>query len=359
MTPAAVLRTSGRDAGVDCARGLAMTLVVLGHSLAFALLSPGATAFVFTFHVPAFFFISGYLLRPDRFSPRRTAWRILIPFVAVGLPLALLKSALRGENPVLALAGLAWGTGATLPSSQLWFLPALFLALLLAAALARNWGDPLRPAAAAATLLALLLLGYLALHAPQPPVEALRRPGVAGPVGWAWSLDLAPLAAFYCLCGHLARRSGILERLGVWTLAPGLALALACFALGARTDLNLRLSEPFPLAVLAALGGTLAVFMLGRVAAAAGAIAAGLSAIGRHSIMILAFHVTVQNAAVAVALRLADRLAGGLAESPAVLAAATLLGLAAGLGAPLLLSVAFDRARLRLGPARPARPAGS
>lgn len=338
-----------RDPTIDCARGLAMALVVLGHNLAFATISGTAVAFIFSFHVPAFFFISGYLLRPDRLAPGRLARRVLTPFLVVGLLLAAAKSFVRQESFPLALAGLAWATGPTLPSSQLWFLPSLFISLLLAGALARFWDAPLRIGVVAGTLALLLPVAYFALHAPPPPVEALRRAGVEGPIGWAWSIDLVPLAAFFSLCGYLARRTGRLDRIGFGTLALGLSLTVACFALGARTDMNLRLATPFPLAVSAALGGSVAVFALGRLCASGGQILAGaLEAIGRHSIMILAFHVIVQNAVVAMVL--------GFADGPAGLAIAAAAGLAAGLAVPLLLSIGLDRAMVRL---RPAQGAGA
>lgn len=328
--------TMARDQGIDCARGLAMVLVVLGHSPAFAALSQQTVAWIFTFHVAAFFFISGTLLRPDRFSPSHVARRILVPFFVVGLLLGAVKCLRRGDDPVESLLGLFWGTGATVPSSQLWFLPALFGAMLLTVLLIRCGARADRPVIAAATLSLLLVLAWLSLHLPQPALaEPLRRPGNSGPLGWIFSVDLWPLAAFFILCGYLALRRGWLSRLRGWMALPALAVVTVAFLMGARTDMNMRLVHEFPLAILAGLAGCAAVWSLGRISANTPGVSPALSMIGRHSMLILAFHVMMQNAAVTVATRF-------VGDQPAGLAVATVVGLGAGLILPLILSIAVD-----------------
>ena len=327
--------TGTRDAGIDCARGLAMVLVVLGHSPAFAGLSPQSVAWIFTFHVAAFFFISGALIRPERYSAAHSARRILMPFLLVGVLLAAIKCVLRGEDPLLAGLGLIWGTGATLPTSQLWFLPVLFLTLLALVTIARR-GLTDRPAVTALTLAVLLVLAWLALDMPAPDwAELLRRPGVNGPLGWFFSLDLLPLATFFALAGYAAARAGWLARLRGWMAWPALGVVTLCFLMGARTDMNMRLVQEFPLAITAGLAGCAGVFALGRGIATWPVPSRVMSMIGRHSMMILAFHVLVQNAAIAVVTRVIGDHAAGLVT-------ATLIGLAAGVILPMILSVGVD-----------------
>lgn len=330
-----------RDAGIDCARGLAMMLVVLGHSPAFASLSPQSVAWIFTFHVAAFFFISGTLLRPDRFSAGHSARRILMPFVIVGVLLAAIKCVLRNEDPVLAALGLIWGTGATLPSSQLWFLPVLFLTLLASVVIARRGFRPDRPLIALAVLATLLGLASLALRLPAPDLaEPLRRPGVAGPLGWIFGLDLLPLATFFALFGYWAASAGLLLRLRGWMVLPAFAVVTVCFLMGARTDMNMRLIHDFSLAILAGLSGCLGMWSLGRAATRVSLLSRVVSMIGQHSMMILAFHVLVQNAAVSVVTQVAGAQTAGLAV-------ATVVGFVAGLVLPLALSIGIDLAAAR------------
>lgn len=340
-----------RDSGIDCARGLAMVLVVLGHNAAFAALSPPAVAWIFTFHVAAFFFLSGALLRPARFSLARSARRILLPFAVIGLLLTVARGALRGEDLGNALLGLLWGTGATLLTWQLWFLPTLFCALLLAVGIVRGGFHFSRPRLALLVLAALLALAWLALRIPAPAwADTLRRPGVPNPPGWFWSVDLLPLAIFFVLMGYGAAAAGWLARLRPWMALPALALVTACFMLGARTDMNLRLVAQFPLAIVAGLAGCLAVWACGRAIArhAPAAIARVLTLVGQHSILILAFHVIAQGAAVRASRRL-------LGDGSVALAVATAAGLLAGVLLPLLLSLGIDGLKKR----RPTTPTAS
>lgn len=317
----------GRDAGVDCARGLAMVLVVLGHNTAFAALSPTAIAFVFAFHVPAFFFLSGYLLRPDRANFAKFANRILLPFFAFGGALALTKAMVRGTGVGVALLGLLWGTGATLPSSQLWFLPTLFCTLVLSALLARRWGKGgLVPAM---TISGLCVLGYFALELPPPPLNALRT-STAGPVGWFWNIDLLPLASFYCLCGFWFSRAARLNALPPWSALVAMLGVGLCFSLGARADMNLRLSQPYPLALVAGLCGSFAVLKIGQALASLGGWGkASLAYVGQYTLSILLWHVPVQNAVVT----LVDR-----ADDPAWPWVGTITGTCAGVVIPVCLA---------------------
>lgn len=334
---------AARDAGIDVARGLAMLLVVLGHNAAFVMLAPATVAWFYTFHVAAFFFVSGALLRPERFDAARTARRILLPFVVVGLLLAVLKALWRGEGLANPLLGLLWGTGATVPSSQLWFLPALFGALLLAVGIARAGFRAQRPILALTVLTALLLLAWLALQLPPPAwAEPLRRPKVVGTVGWLWSIDLLPLASFFVLAGYGAAAAGWLARLRPWMALPAFVVVTVCFALGARMDMNLRLVSPFALAILAALAGSVALWAGGQAIARHAPAAGGpaLTRVGRHSMLILVLHVVVQNAAVDVAQRV-------LGDGTAALAATTVAGLLAGVLLPMALSMGIDRMQFR------------
>lgn len=130
---------------IDEVKGLAITLVALGHTNQGELtrgwwgaspVGPHLNAFIYSFHMPAFFFISGVLLVPS--VNRRGSWgftiqklrTILYPFVlwSLLLPLAMIAMspfvAVRPPEFRLSLLGIVTGNSA-------WFLPALFVALVL------------------------------------------------------------------------------------------------------------------------------------------------------------------------------------------------------------------------------------
>lgn len=88
---------SVRDLRVDSATGVLIILVVLGHTL--ATMDGGAAHaalfWLYTFHMPAFVFISGYVTRFARtWSPLSIVTRLLFPYVVFALVQRVLESAL-------------------------------------------------------------------------------------------------------------------------------------------------------------------------------------------------------------------------------------------------------------------------
>jgi len=318
---------SSRDARIDVARGLGILLVVLGHNDLFHHRFQDAYRAVYLFHVPLFFFLSGYVFKPAdgaRFL-RRTGLRLLLPFVAVSAGAGALYIALRGWSVGDVIAGIAWGTGNTLPWDPLWFLPALFVTLGVA-----NW-PPLRALSVLrATLIgtALFALGWLLMAAGPfrlPPFVTTDHK----PLGAPWSLDLLPLTLLFAGLGQRLRASHGLDRVAplVLTVAGAILLGIALGA-GATFDLNFRRALPYPLALMGAIGGIgLALGLAGLLAQLAPTRRA-LSLLGEHSLIILLFHSSIQGAV----LKRFDAAAG----LPTLLLAIA-LGLLAGMLLPLLV----------------------
>jgi fucose 4-O-acetylase-like acetyltransferase len=68
---------------VDAFKGIGILLVILGHTSRI----PGLTQFIYSFHMPLFFWLSGYLftLRPFRKFLRRKSMTLLVPYVFFGV----------------------------------------------------------------------------------------------------------------------------------------------------------------------------------------------------------------------------------------------------------------------------------
>lgn len=123
---------------LDIARGIAIISVVLGH-LNYA----PFTRVVFTYHLPIFYFISGYFLE-DRLGKgafvRKKARRLLLPYFFSALVMLLcvmLRNVLQGQGPltrfretvlsILYAAGDSWTKPFPVKAiGALWFLWALF-----------------------------------------------------------------------------------------------------------------------------------------------------------------------------------------------------------------------------------------
>lgn len=127
----------GRDIGIDALRGFSILLVVLGHAIANAenLLVASTynlkyvlSNFLYTFHMPLFFLISGYVLFGKRIRVGDRAIRLLLPFLA-WIPIYWVINHWVHHWPATFLTALK--DSVLHPAVGLWFLPTLFLCSLL------------------------------------------------------------------------------------------------------------------------------------------------------------------------------------------------------------------------------------
>lgn len=142
---------AGRVEWLDVLRGMAIFLVVVGHST-LALDSRGLIArCLWSFHLPLFFMISGILHDPARYAglaaySRARCRSLLVPYVSFALWACLLLGTLHwwqggdlGEYWRGAARHVAFGTAVVSPE---WFLPCLFVTELCAFLLLRMVNTP-------------------------------------------------------------------------------------------------------------------------------------------------------------------------------------------------------------------------
>ena len=124
---------------IDVAKGILIISVVIGHVISFEyIITATIKTFIYTFHIPAFFIISGILINPNRlqnlsfkeFVSRRIK-RLIIPYILFELIGGIFQIFLYGSDKI-SFVGILYGLftmhcniGAD------WFLPTLFVAELL------------------------------------------------------------------------------------------------------------------------------------------------------------------------------------------------------------------------------------
>ena len=122
---------------VDAAKGLAILLVIVGHTVESGTFTRNI---IFSFHIPLFFLLSGYTFRPSAnwadffYRVKKDAVRLLVPYVLSGLVIALVKIFYRHLAPLPVLRDMAealiWGSGTGDGIHEsigvLWFLISLF-----------------------------------------------------------------------------------------------------------------------------------------------------------------------------------------------------------------------------------------
>jgi fucose 4-O-acetylase-like acetyltransferase len=146
--------SSARDPRLDNAKMLLVTLVVVGHSwtmLPHTGLNDHLYDFLYTWHMPAFVFITGYLSRGFAWG-RHRLWvlvrSVAIPYVIVEAAMALFRYWFGGETLHHLFIDPHW---------PLWYLPALFLWRLATPLLRSSWVA--LPVAVVASLLGGLWTG--------------------------------------------------------------------------------------------------------------------------------------------------------------------------------------------------------
>lgn len=297
----------GRNRTIDVAKGLGIMLVVFGHN--WWVLQHSETLFrvVYSFHVPLFFYLAGIFLKAQEPWSRTVvskAQALLQPYAVtllLGVGLALATHSLKLERYVL---GALYASGPAIPNpwQALWFLPHLFLALIVAAGLLRLAGSGLQrlwvglPVAAAILVLGIEVLP-LAWRQPVPVLaDWWTRMGLTeGMPGLPFSADVLGVSLAFVLAGWVT--SPWVRRLKFQPL--GLLVALLVFAglhvLFSQTmDLSMRRYTDMGISTAMAVAGIALVLFLSAGLAGLPGVGRVLSYVGSGSLFVLMFHVFFQ-----------------------------------------------------------------
>ncbi|MBK0418347.1 hypothetical protein JD276_04785 [Leucobacter sp. CSA1] len=122
-----------RSGAIDAVRLLSVVAIVAGHIWGY----DNTAKLLYTWHVPVFFFLSGYLWKPGRAvgaelrSRLRSLGRPYVAWLAI-LTVCLVAFGIAAGEDVSGdvAAGLYGGAGATQPYTTIWFVSVLFFATL-------------------------------------------------------------------------------------------------------------------------------------------------------------------------------------------------------------------------------------
>lgn len=292
---------AGRVEYVDIAKGIGITLVVMGHN-DFALISPFAHKFIYSFHMPLFFFMSGMFFKPDipflTFVHQRFN-RVLRPFLFMILFIFFASISFSKVGILEAgrrLLKALYATGAYIDWVQLWFLPHLFAASLSAFLFVHA----VRRAPLFRFRWALLILLYaigvfgisrffpFGLHVPQKNFIVY---------GLPFSLDIVLVSGFFFLLAFELNQTRYVSFLkNPWvSILSGLILVFLVWYFPARMDFNIRQFDSLPINTLEALLGILFVLALSMQMEHVSELSAVFRYIGQASLTILVFQVPIQD----------------------------------------------------------------
>ncbi|WP_341677880.1 acyltransferase family protein [Niveibacterium sp. SC-1] len=225
---------------MDRIKAIGIVLVVLGHAPGF---DPRVTTFIYSFHMPLFFFVSGYVLSRARLDEpwwsyvRGRAGALLPPYVLFFVPsyaywlLARNQGSHAGAQGILPwydpLIGLLLGYGPALyVNTALWFFCGLLVSLALYHAICKRFG------AGVALLVCALIAQAAVLVFPLRGVRLI------------WCMENACVAAFFvalgqwCASRHLDLKAAQHPKVSIPVLALALTATVVLCLINGRTDLN-------------------------------------------------------------------------------------------------------------------------
>jgi acyltransferase len=249
---------SGRCVWIDAAKGIGISLVVLGHMN----IPEPVRQYIYCFHVPLFFFLSGLLHR--RRSLRELAARrvrtLLIPYVLfsiVGLTLYSVMGVYPAGDHARELTGIVYGTASSahgVPIQPQWFLLCLFSTeVVFGAILLMGGGRRLAIFATVATIAAVGFVNGRTLQLVLP---------------WGVSISLVAVLFYYlgycfravapvCLAMKTRTKIGAAIMLGV--------VVFAVSRVNGRVDMVYNQYGSIPVFLLGATAGTAMIVLLSMV----------------------------------------------------------------------------------------------
>ena len=297
-----------RNSTVDIAKGLGILLVVFGHN--WIVLHDTGLLFrvIFSFHMPLFFFLSGIFLKESEPLPafaRARCQALIKPFWVVLAAVALISLVQHTSIAKQCLVAALYGTGSTMPSwpwVPLWFLPSLFVSLI-ASWLVLRLTDPLRHRRALRLVIAAVFLVSGAFTIDAFWNVDLARFGIppllfGRPIhlpGLPWNLDLLLTTSAFVLLGRLLRDEVLSARFEPVTWLAAATLFALLHAFYADTvNLDHRQFGNVPIALLKAAAGIYCILGASALLARSGRLARALAYLGSASLVILLFHLEVQ-----------------------------------------------------------------
>ncbi len=265
------MSASPRLPWIDALKGVGIILVACAHHPALWAYSDALGRAIFSFNMPLFFFITGLSLQHGA-NGKMLAARALssvIPYLFISVVSVPLILQLHTGATLADLAlGVMYGTGHTIYTVPLWFLPCLAVTLVLVFLLDKA-GQLVAPRGAwpgAAVQLALFALLQLAWQ-----LAIASDYQIARHIGWGdrlttgapWSAEVALAGASYVVLGRLfsqqfGRTQWLKEPQWRSALLIGAAFVALNWLLRPEVDLNWRYDRPLGLSPLIALTGIMA-----------------------------------------------------------------------------------------------------
>ena len=250
---------------MDVAKGIAIILMVVGHTS----IPKSLSDFIWTFHMPLFFIASGWLTSWNKNTAqsfiRNKSKNLLLPFFSYSMIVLCVKCLLLPEGGIPYLVywlTLGWD------GIALWFIPVLFVALVISKFIIGLREDRLIVGGCIALALLGGLLSHYRIHLP-------------------WTLSSIPYATALVIIGYFAKRSvGYMEKYKgiIIILGFGITFIISRFY---RLDICFNSVTPIFLLTIGALSGVAMTFSFSSLLLKTKYIAKFFQKVGQETFIIL------------------------------------------------------------------------
>ncbi|WP_075214569.1 acyltransferase family protein [Mongoliimonas terrestris] len=275
--------TTDRLLWPDVAKGFGIILVVIGH------VSDSLRDWIFLFHMPLFFVLSGYLFKPSstyEFRRKKTTSLVLpyVSFLVTLFCLTKLSQLSLGHVPsfydlLIDVAKMIYG-GAALKGvfGVFWFVSCLFIAMLLYNRIVNRYKSPYS-VQSIGTIFVCLLMGYALSYT------------IAGIVS-PFNISAVPMAVVIIWFGHMMREFDRKRSLLLFLSGAVILLCIALYRLGVDFSVDMKYLDFGPplFGIALALAISVIYIEICRRFEKIPTIAAPVASVGEASLVIMFFH---------------------------------------------------------------------
>ncbi len=285
---------------IDIAKGIGILLVVMGHN-DFALVSPFFYKFIYAFHMPLFFFVSGMLFKseiPFLTLLRRRFGTNLKPYITILLLIFFMSVSFTRVNFDVATSRLLkalYANGHYIDWVQLWFLPHLFALNIFAFCFYKLTQSIKTQWVKILVLFLILIIGVIIINYFWPISLTIFGRSIIL-FGLPLSIDLILVSGFFFILGCEVHNS-VPEKFfssNLTLLASIIGLVSMVAILPQTIDFNTRSYQSLPINTIEALLGIIFILSLSKHIEQFSFISSAFQFIGQTSLIILIFHVPIQ-----------------------------------------------------------------
>lgn len=281
---------------IDIAKGIAVLLMVFGHSNDGLSNVTQVNAFVYSFHMPLFFIVSGYLFKPSKDFVKKKSKSILLPYFFLYLLTVLcsgiidnFSKGVKIENIISITKSFLYGCGLDVLNGRvknvgpLWFLPCFFVSSLIFYfffVISKKIGKKNDTVMLGILCTACASFGILISDVIMP-----------------WSIDIAFVCQVFMFAGYVLKNCNFFdnEKSVILTFLVSASFWIISTLNYNNISLNDRHYGNSFLTIITAICGTFVVLFISKLIDRLVVIPSVLSFFGKISLIVLSFHISGYN----------------------------------------------------------------